>query len=370
MAKAKTVAVYIGLFQPFNCGHEFILRSAISNYDLVIALSGSAYQAQTFERPFTFDECKQMLELWRMQSSIEGGKLVVGPLRDQPYNHSRWIQSIQETVDRTVALAFPGKEPVEIMLTGAECDRDAWYLDSFPQYRKELVSIPPEHPTLGLELRKRLFEDQQTRVVKKAESWDDVPAVTNGFIQSFKASPTFAKLKQEYDFIKAYQKAWESAPYAPNHVTADAVVIQSGHVLVVERAMLPGRGLWALPGGHVKGNQRLQEAAIAELTQETGIKVPEAVLIGSIKNWENFDYPWRSTRGRTFTTAFLIRLDDTKPLPRVRGMLAPLEDTGGKKVVETKRAWWMPIAEARAHSECWFEDHHAILETMVGKIKD
>jgi bifunctional NMN adenylyltransferase/nudix hydrolase len=168
--------------------------------------------------------------------------------------------------------------------------------------------------------------------------------------------------------------------YDATYQTADAVVIQSGHVLVTVRGHLPGRGLWALPGGFVKSHQTKKDCAVTETIEETGIKLAEGknalkitkqILLGSIKAKEEFDAVGRSLRGRTFTTAFLVRLDDTKPLPKVSGQFAPLEDTGGKEgVVETLHSMWVPISVARKNTEMWFEDHHAILDWAIGQIKE
>ena len=59
-------------------------------------------------------------------------------------------------------------------------------------------------------------------------------------------------LVEEQAYIKRYKDIWADAPYAPTFVTTDAVVIQSGHVLLVKRRTAPGKGLWALPGGFLK----------------------------------------------------------------------------------------------------------------------
>ncbi|MCR2346213.1 NUDIX domain-containing protein, partial [Salmonella enterica] len=63
--------------------------------------------------------------------------------------------------------------------------------------------------------------------------------------------------------------------YDPTFVTSDACIIQSGHVLVIRRGALPGKGLIALPGGFVKSKQTLLMAAIIEAIEETGLKLAD-----------------------------------------------------------------------------------------------
>jgi len=67
-----------------------------------------------------------------------------------------------------------------------------------------------------------------------------------------------------------------------------------------------------LPGGFLNASTdaSVQSAAIRELKEETGIKVPVAVLNGSIKDSRVFDSIGRSARGRTITHAFKIVLPD------------------------------------------------------------
>ena len=66
-------------------------------------------------------------------------------------------------------------------------------------------------------------------------------------------------------------------------MTVDAVVVQSGHILLVKRGDMPGKGLWALPGGFLNQEETMLDGAIRELKEETKIKVPVPVLKGSIK---------------------------------------------------------------------------------------
>ncbi|NCV82699.1 MAG: NUDIX domain-containing protein, partial [Actinobacteria bacterium] len=92
---------------------------------------------------------------------------------------------------------------------------------------------------------------------------------------------------REREFIASYKKQYESLPYPPIFVTADAVVIQSGHVLMIKRRSEPGRGLWALPGGFVNANtdKSVEDAAIRELREETGITSSITKSLGVIDFW-------------------------------------------------------------------------------------
>lgn len=368
MAK-KILTVYIGRFQPFHLGHEHVLKQALSVSDITVVLIGSAFQARTIKNPFTYEERADLINSWHAYGAIStyNKKLVTLPLRDQPYNDAKWIQSVQEQVD-SVLSSLHDPENYEVRLTGSDRDDSTWYLSAFPQWKITLqpeFKRPPDCKVSATSVREIMYGSASPEALSLK-----LPVVSATFITRFLKTEAAATLRAEWAFMKKYKQAWSVAPYEPIFSTVDAVVIQSGHVLVVERGALPGRGLWALPGGFLDPKERLQKAVIRELVEETGIKVPAKVLEGSIKAKEIFDDPNRSLRGRTITTAFLIRLDDTQPLPKVKGQNAPLHETGGVAVVETAKAFWLPIHEARSNSDRWFEDHAAILDTMIGLIKD
>ena len=61
-------------------------------------------------------------------------------------------------------------------------------------------------------------------------------------------------------------------PEAPV-VAVAAAVLAGDRLLLVQRANEPGRGKWSLPGGVVRLGERLREAVVREVLEETGILV-------------------------------------------------------------------------------------------------
>jgi len=61
-------------------------------------------------------------------------------------------------------------------------------------------------------------------------------------------------------------------PVAPVVAVAAAVISGKG-LLLVRRASEPGRGKWSLPGGVVRLGERLREAVVREVLEETGLLV-------------------------------------------------------------------------------------------------
>jgi bifunctional NMN adenylyltransferase/nudix hydrolase len=158
-------------------------------------------------------------------------------------------------------------------------------------------------------------------------------------------------LCSEYDMVKRYKEAWKAAPFPPTFMTVDAVVVQSGHILLVKRGDMPGKGLWALPGGFLNQEETMLDGAIRELKEETKIKVPVPVLKGSVKDSKTFDAPNRSSRGRTITQAFFIDLGMGE-LPKVKGS------------DDAEKAFWVPFNELV--QEKFFEDHAHIISHFLG----
>ena len=61
--------------------------------------------------------------------------------------------------------------------------------------------------------------------------------------------------------------------YLNPKVVAGTIPEQDGRVLLTRRSINPGRGLWTFPGGFVDFGETVEDAAVRETFEETGLKV-------------------------------------------------------------------------------------------------
>ncbi|MEM7765996.1 MAG: NUDIX hydrolase [Pseudomonadota bacterium] len=60
-------------------------------------------------------------------------------------------------------------------------------------------------------------------------------------------------------------------PPAKPVVAVGVVCLRDNNVLLVRRAKPPRQGAWSLPGGHLEWGERAADAALRELSEETGV---------------------------------------------------------------------------------------------------
>ena len=68
--------------------------------------------------------------------------------------------------------------------------------------------------------------------------------------------------------------------YYDPKVAAVSIVPRDGRVLMIQRATEIGYGLWGLPGGYVDRGEVVEEAAVRETLEETGLVVDVERLVG------------------------------------------------------------------------------------------
>lgn len=92
--------------------------------------------------------------------------------------------------------------------------------------------------------------------------------------------------------------------YARPMVTVDAVLLRmcagEMQILLIRRAQSPHKGKWALPGGFIQMNETLEESALREVAEETGVK-----RIRFLTRLDVYGDPGRDPRGRVVTVAFM-----------------------------------------------------------------
>lgn len=337
MKKYDTL-VLIGRFQPLHNAHLEIIKRATALCDQLIIVTGSANQPRTYKNPFTSFERERMIKAatggLSMRINIEANP-------DTIYNDQAWAVRIQALVAKHT------QSGERVGIIGHRKDDSSFYLDMFPQWGFENVELIEFLSAVNI--RDLFFK----RSVNMAFIKGVVPESTFNFLMDFKETPEYEQIIREREFIIEHNKQYSSLKYPPIFSTADAVVICSGHVLMIKRRAEPGKGLWALPGGYVNAytDKSVEDAAIRELREETMIKVPAPVLRGNIVRNKVFDAVDRSPRGRIITHAFYIQLPDGE-LPKVKGS------------DDAEKARWVPIAEVKSE-EC-FEDHYEILQHFLG----
>lgn len=96
-------------------------------------------------------------------------------------------------------------------------------------------------------------------------------------------------------------------------ITVDIVVpSEEGQVLLIRRGNDPFKGQWALPGGFVEVGETMENAAVREAGEETGLEVEIVRLVGIYSD------PDRDPRGHNVSCAYLARVQG--------GELAPATD--------------------------------------------
>ncbi|MBU1218281.1 NUDIX hydrolase [Myxococcota bacterium] len=132
-------------------------------------------------------------------------------------------------------------------------------------------------------------------------------------------------------------------------VTVDCVVFgldsEDLKVLLIQRDPEPFAGMWALPGGFIRGDETLEQAARRELSEETslrGIFLEQLYTFGEIN---------RDPRGRVISVAYyaLVNIDDHKV----------------KSATDARNAAWFSVVDTPSLAF----DHEKILATALERLK-
>lgn len=82
--------------------------------------------------------------------------------------------------------------------------------------------------------------------------------------------------------------------------TVDIIVEEEGKILLVKRKRNPYKDIWAIPGGFIEyGKENLEEAAIRELREETGL------VALSLELFRVYSTPGRDPRRHTISHVYI-----------------------------------------------------------------
>ncbi len=330
----KKSAVVIGRFQPFHNGHQELIENALATADQVLIVLGSACGPRSLRNPFTADEREEMIKLNLKDSS----RIQFLRVRDYFYNDSAWTNEVREKVNQ-----FTGGQ--EVFLCGHRKDETSSYLTWFPEWKcHEISSCEDIHAT---SIRQEFLRD-----FNSLETQNGFSAATKNYLKDFVKTEFYPILQTEQIGIDAYKASWSKAPFPPTFVTADAMVLCAGHILLIQRKKVPGKGLWALPGGFLDPDERIFDCALRELNEETQIEVPRQELKAAFKKVQIFDHPLRSSRGRTITHVHLYELKRDS-LPKITAS------------DDAMAARWLPELDVARMEDQLFEDHFHMIHRMV-----
>lgn len=325
-------AVLLSSFEPFLNSHREAIDAALERAPKAAVLVGSARAARTLRHPWTAQERVEMIRAGL--PSEYGPRVDIRLIADHLYNPASWQRALQE------ALSDLGEAPGRVLQVG--------YAGGAPLLPGFHYAGIMQRPALGfLPLRGAALGDDADALAGVA------PPSTLACLRRWRDEAWFAMLQREYRYIDEFRKSWGVAPYPPTLVTTDALVLHEGHLLLIERAREPGKGLWALPGGFVEENETLLVSCLRELFEETGLDLRMRSDLIEHPRMRTYDAPHRSMRGRMITHVYRFDLHEAQR-PSV---------AGGD---DASHARWIPLARVMGMESEIFEDHYHMVRDFIG----
>jgi len=131
--------------------------------------------------------------------------------------------------------------------------------------------------------------------------------------------------------------------YKSPKLTTDGVIIKNNKILLIKRKNNPFKGKWAIPGGFVGYGEKVEDAVIREINEETGLITKVKDIIGIYSD------PNRDPRGHVVSIVFLLEVID--------GKLKAGDDAASVKFFNLNR---LPVLSF---------DHGTIIEDIKRRIK-
>lgn len=372
--KNKKLVCFIGRLQPYTVAHHAALTKALEVGDHVLLILGSAFAPITPKNPWTVEERTEMVRA--NFSEEDNARLTIRGVADTLYDDMEWVADV--THEMQTVKESRGMDSVALL---AHIKDDSTYyvnyfkfleIIDFDGISEKSVDVEAIGPTAQILLEEDGTDKISATTIREllfngvpVENLPFLLEASKKYLSKWVVGKNAQYVQEEYDAYVNEAEKFIGTPYGVhNFYTADSVVIQSGYVLMIQRRDAPGRGLWALPGGHVNKNEDSFTASLRELREETKIKVPLRTIVGSLYSEKVFDHPKRSLRnqiggfsnGRSITTMFAYKLDDSLDLPKIKAS----DDAAKGK--------WIKITDLKAMRHLIFEDHYSIIQYAVARI--
>ena len=113
-------------------------------------------------------------------------------------------------------------------------------------------------------------------------------------------------------------------------LTVDTIILENDKIILIKRLNNPFKNHWAIPGGFVEYGEKVEDAAVREAKEETGLDIELTKLVGVYSD------PDRDPRGHTVTIAFLSKI--------IGGTLKSASDAKDAKFIDINELKNMKLA--------------------------
>lgn len=86
--------------------------------------------------------------------------------------------------------------------------------------------------------------------------------------------------------------------------TVDCIIEKDGKIVLIKRGVEPFKGKLAIPGGYVDYGEKVEDAIVREVKEETGLDVKPMEILGVYSD------KYRSPKHHVITTTFILKIVD------------------------------------------------------------